>query len=267
MITFAVVGHNEATLLATAIRQAIEAASPGDRVWFVDSASTDDSAAIARSLGAEVVGAPLGKGRAMMTALERCRRGHMCFLDGDIEQSSSNIAVALREATEREDPDMVVGDFDWPGKRFAGAVDGMYRPLVEDLFPDALHVAPRAPFSGFRVLRSGVEAGPLPWRWGAETYLNLHLAASGKHVTTVDLGVYAGPDRLKTTELGWEVAGVILDLAERHGRLDPAMRPSWEGWVREAMAVLSTQPDVGEPPRDYPERLAEVARRPRPSAQ
>ena len=71
MFTFAVVGHNEAPLLATAVRQAMEAVEPGDGVWFVDSESSDDSAAVARSLGAEVVPAPLGKGRAMAAALIR----------------------------------------------------------------------------------------------------------------------------------------------------------------------------------------------------
>ena len=65
MITFAVIGHNEAPTVANAIGQAAEAAESGDRVWFVDSASTDDSAAIATSLGAEVIAAPLGKGQAM----------------------------------------------------------------------------------------------------------------------------------------------------------------------------------------------------------
>jgi hypothetical protein len=53
--TLAVVGRNEAGTLARVIEQAQRAAAPGDRVWFVDSASSDDSAEIARRMGAEVI--------------------------------------------------------------------------------------------------------------------------------------------------------------------------------------------------------------------
>src|SRR5262245_16389662 len=61
--TFAVVGHNEAATLPTALEQALDAAEPDDHVWFVDSASDDGSADVARARGAAVVVAPLGKGR------------------------------------------------------------------------------------------------------------------------------------------------------------------------------------------------------------
>lgn len=266
VVTFAVIGHNEACLLATAIGQAVEAARPGDRVWFVDSASTDGSAAVARSLGIEVLAAPLGKGRAMAAALDRCAGGHLCFLDGDIESSSVNIPLTLREAVEASDADMVVGDFDWPRKAFSGASTGIYRPLVADLFPDAVHIAPRAPFSGFRILDAALDFGSLPPRWGAETYLNVHLAATGRRVDTVDLGVYDGPIRHKTAELGVDSADAILGLAEREGRLDAAMRRSWDAWVERAMVVLRTQPEAGEPAGDYAARLAEVPTWPRPPA-
>jgi hypothetical protein len=266
MVTFAVIGHNEAQLVGAAVAQAIEAAKPGDRVWFVDSASTDGCGDIAGSLGAEVMAAPLGKGRAMATALEGCRHGHICFVDADIERSTVNIPLTLREAIETAGADMVVGEFEWPQKRFHGARAGIYTPLVQDLFPDALRAVPRAPFSGFRIVDAELDLGSLPPRWGAETYLNLHLVAAGRRVATVDLGVYEGPDRLKTAALGRDVAGVILGLAERHGRLDPAMRPPWDEWVDRAMAVLDTQPAAGEPAGDYPERLAKVPGWPRPPA-
>jgi glycosyltransferase involved in cell wall biosynthesis len=266
VVTFAVIGHNEEELLATAIAQAVEAARSGDRVWFVDSASTDGSAALARSLGVEVLAAPLGKGRAMSEVLRRCATGRVCFVDADIETSSVNIPLTLRDAIEASDADMVVGDFDWPRKRFSGAKVGIYRPLVADLFPEALDIAPRMPFSGFRILDAALDIGVLPPRWGSETYLNVHLIATGRRVTTVDLGEYDGPMRLKTAELGADAAEAILELAEREGRLDAAMRPRWEAWVARAMTVLSTQPDSHEPDGDYASRLAEVPTWPRPSA-
>ncbi len=258
--------HNEESLLATAVGQALDAVRPGDRVWVVDSASSDGSAAMARSLGVEVMPAPLGKGQAMSAVLERCRGGHVCFVDADIAESSSNIPLVLRDAIEADGADMVVGEFDWPAKPFSGAQSGIYWPLVADLFPDAAHIAPKTPFSGFRILDTAIGIRRLPPRWGAETYLNLLLTATGRRVGTVDLGVYDGPQRLKAVDLGNDAAAAILDLAERHGRLEEGQRPAWEEWVRRTVEVLSTQPAVGEPVGDYVERLAEAAARPRPPA-
>jgi glucosyl-3-phosphoglycerate synthase len=258
--------HNEEPLAAEAVRQALEAARPGDRIWFVDSASSDGSAGVARSLGVEVMPAPLGKGQAMTAVLERCRSGLVCFLDADIAESSSNIPRVLRDAVDAGGEDMVVGEFDWPAKPFSGAQSGIYRPLVADLFPDAVHIAPKTPFSGFRILDTALGIRRLPPRWGPETYLNLLLTATGRTVGTAYLGVYDGPQRLKAVDLGNDSAAVILDMAERHGRLDRGLRPAWEEWVASMVEVLSTQPGAGEPVGDYVERLAEAAGRPRPPA-
>jgi hypothetical protein len=43
VITFATVGRSEAATLERPVREALEAAVPGDRVLFVDSASSDGS--------------------------------------------------------------------------------------------------------------------------------------------------------------------------------------------------------------------------------
>ena len=83
MITYAVVGHNEAALLVNALEQAFAARREGEPVWFVDSASTDGSGELARAVGADVVGAPLGKGRAVATAVERCETQYICIIDAD----------------------------------------------------------------------------------------------------------------------------------------------------------------------------------------
>ena len=107
--TFAVIGHNEADRLHVALGQALEAARPGDSVWFVDSASTDGSAARAAELGAEIVDAPLGKGRAMMIAIERCCTPYVCFVDGDLESSDCNVPAALRDGVVASEADLVVG--------------------------------------------------------------------------------------------------------------------------------------------------------------
>jgi hypothetical protein len=263
-VTFAVVGHNEAATLANATLQAMDAAGPGDRVWFVDSASSDGSAEIAAQLGAEVIPAPLGKGRAVAEAINRCDTSHICFLDGDLESSSANIPLTLRRALADDDADMIVAEFSWPAKLFAGAVIGVYRPLVSRLFPEALDRYGAMPFSGFRILRSDLPVGSLPSGFGLETYLNVLCAVRGLRTGVVDVGVFNGPVRTKP-ELGLEVAQVLLDMATAHGRLDERLRPEWDAWVAAVMEVLWTQPEPDDPPRDYPARLAAVASRPTPA--
>jgi glycosyltransferase involved in cell wall biosynthesis len=263
-ITYAVVGHNEAELLANAIGQAAEAARPGDSLWFVNGASTDGSEAIAARLGAEVVNAPLGKGRALATALARCETPYICFLDGDIEYSSANIPISLREALFDEPADMIVADFEWPNRRFNVSMTGIYWPLSRALFPEADFG--RIPYSGFRLLRADLPVGALPAGFGVESYLNTLAIARGWRARTIDVGEYRGPVRRKP-DLGWESAEAILDVAEAHGRLDPELRPRWDEWVAETMRVVAAQPDPSkDPPEEYRERLSAAAGRPFPPA-
>lgn len=265
MVTFAVMCRNEERLVANALRQALDAAGPDDRVILADGGSSDGSARVARSLGVEVLAVPAGKGSAMAAVRERFDQGRLCFLDADIERSSGNIAATLAASIAASGTDMVVGDFDWPQKRFTGALDAVYRPLVGALFPEAVAIAPRMPFSGFRVLDASADTGPLPPRWGAETHLNVQLALSGR-VGTADLGVYEGPNRPKTPALAHDASAAILGAAQQHARLDSSRRPAWEDWVAGALPVLVTQPGSGEAAGDYAERLAHVAARPLPAA-
>jgi glucosyl-3-phosphoglycerate synthase len=265
-ITFAVIGHNEADYLARSIGQAAEAARDGDRLVFVDGQSTDGSAEVAGSLGAEVVEAPLGKGQAVAAALERCDTAYLCLIDGDIEHSERNIPLALRDALVDEPAHMILGDFEWRGRRMNHSIAGVYRPLVGALFPEALERFGRIPYSGFRILRADLPLGPLPPGWAVETYLNLVCHVNGWPTRVIELGEYAGPLRRKPL-LGYEVGGAILDLAEADGRLDPALRPRWDDWLEGIMQVLVEQLPPGEEPgEEYLERHKAARSRPFPPA-
>jgi glucosyl-3-phosphoglycerate synthase len=259
VITFAVIGHDEAALLPNAIAQASEAAGDGDRLWFVDSASKDGSADVARSLGIDVVGAPLGKGEAMALAIARCETTYICFVDADIEFSDANIPLSLRRALAEEPADMIVADFVWPSKRFSHAVVGVYRPLVAALFPEAHERFGGFPFSGFRVLRTDLPLGSLPPGFGVETHLNVLCAAERLRTRVIDVGMYEGPVRAKPT-LPKEVGDAILDLAEAYGRLEPGRRRLWDAWVDEVAAVARTQ-TPGDPSEDYLDRFAAATSR------
>jgi glucosyl-3-phosphoglycerate synthase len=265
VITFAVIGHDEAGLLPNAIAQATEAATPDDPLWFVDSASTDGSAEVARSLGVQVVSGPVGKGQAMALAMARCETSHICFVDADIESSSVNIPLSLRDALAEEEADMIMADFHWPERGFHHSILSVYRPLVRVLFPEALTRFGRMPFSGFRVIRSDLPVGPLPRGFGVETHLNLVSTVKGLRTRVIDVGQYQGPVRRKP-ELGAEVGQAILDVAQRSGRLDAQRRPEWDAWLDRTVGVLRTQPHPGEPNVDYMKRFIAVTAQPLPAA-
>jgi hypothetical protein len=262
LITFAVVGHNEAALLANALVQAHAARTPGDSVLFVDSASSDGSGELAHRLGAEVLRAPLGKGRAVAAAIEHCRTPHICLLDADIEQTTVNVPEALRAALERSGADMVVGEFEWPEKEFRPVTTSIWNPLVGALFPEAAAAVTRVPLSGFRIFDVALASEALPPGFGLEVHLNIVGCLDGRRTETVDIGRYSGPIR-RNPGLPAEIATAILDLAESRGRLAASARPAWDDWVEPVLALIGdTSPDDGV----RRTMLTEAAARPLPDA-
>ncbi|MFN2616600.1 MAG: glycosyltransferase [Thermoleophilaceae bacterium] len=263
MITFAVVGRNEAALLENAVEQALEAAEPGERVLFVDSGSSDDSAAVAAASGVEVLSAPRGKGRAIAAVLECCETSHLCLIDADIQESEVNIPLTLAGELRHAPADMLVGEFDWPEKRFLATTVAVYEPLMAALFPDGAGRFGHVPLSGFRLLNTRLALGRLPLGFALEAYLNARVSATGNSFRLVQLGRYRGPVRDKK-DLGREVADALLDLAQELGRLDASRRPEWERWLEEALAVVRARPGPDEPADGYRERLVQISRRPPP---
>ena len=239
MVTFAIVAHNEAATLPTIVGHAREAARDGDRIWLVDSASTDETRRVAARLGVGVLPAPLGKGRAMSVALARCRSGHLCFLDGDIDRSSDNLALRLREAIgSRPEVDMLVGSFG--GNRHARVITpGVYRPLVRALFPEVgVDAFGDKPLSGFRAVRAGLRLGPLPPGYGVDAHLNVVVATQGLVAAPVECRFYRGRVSANAIQIGRDVAAAVLDLGVRHDRLHPRRRRLWEHWVERVLEPL-----------------------------
>jgi len=264
-----VVSHDEAPTLHNAFGQVADAAAPGDPVWLLDSGSTDGSPDVARALGAdEVILAPLGKGHAMTVALERCETTHVCFVDGDLFGSTRNIPLTLREGLAEGEPDMVVAEFSWPGKRLWSATAGLYNPLVGALFPEAVGHVGRTDFSGLRILRRDLGVR-LPPGYGVETFLNIHSALRGWDTRVVDIGDYDGVVR-ENPALARDVAETILDVAVAEGRLDPERRAEWELWAAVVREVLRTASDVDTDDDaavlDYTSRLISAIERPLPPA-
>lgn len=257
--------HNEADRLPYPLGLAFEAAGPRDRVWFVDSASTDDSAAVAAKLGAEVVSAPIGKGRAVARAIDLCQEGYLCLIDGDLEPSGANFPALLKEAVLRERPGMAIGESRQRGRR-RSVIPYVYRPLLGALFPEALDLFGDAPLSGFRALDMDVQLGRIPPGYGLEAHLNVMVSLSGRQTTVVPLPQCNGPLRgyANAAPAALDVAEAILDLAVERGRLDSRARPLWDSWVADVADVIAAQPPPGAPGEEFLATVAELGTRPLP---
>lgn len=267
-MTFAVVGHNEAGTIADAARQVRAAAAVGDATVFVDSASTDDSAARAEAAGLTVWAAPIGKGAAMKHALGRARGEWLIFLDADIFGSERNLASALADGVRgHPDAGMVIGDFSDkdPGGVLSNTI-GVYEPLIAALFPEVEGQCGSKPLTGFRAVRLSAIADParLPDDFGIESWLNVEVGIGRRGLEVVDLGWYEGRFLYKPT-MGCEIGRACLDAAECFGRLDPRVRPAWEGWVAEVVDVVAGYDGSAGQRRGYLQRLDEVRTRPLPA--
>jgi glucosyl-3-phosphoglycerate synthase len=261
-ITFAVVGRDEADSLALPLRLAFEASREGDEVVFVDSASRDGSADVAAALGASVIRAPAGKGRAMAAAWHRARGDHICFLDADVLSMERNVAVVLRDLVEVADPDLAIADFDEPGRRRA-VTPAIYRPLRAALFGDLAGGDAPSPLSGFRAVRTARPMRPLPPGYGAEVHLELEVAVTGGRIVRGHAGRFSGKLReyRNVAAIAADVATAILDAAEAHGRLDRDRRPEWDAWVQPIVDHLRVQPPIDADATAHTAALLELGQR------
>jgi glucosyl-3-phosphoglycerate synthase len=264
--TFAVVGRNEAPRLAGMVGLAQQAAIHDDRVWFVDSASEDDSIAVARSLGVEVLEAPAGKGRAMAVAIDRCDSEYICFLDADLFHWTLNVPAVLRAEAVRTGAGMIVGAYRDDRRRVI--LPYLYWPLVDALFPDFGRACGPTAMSGMRVIDAALVLKPLPPGYGAETYLNLTFAAAGHEIVVADIGDLRGPLRgyANVQESAIAATTEILNFAVRSGRLDTTRRPDWERWLGHVLDAIGVPPPPGAPDEEYLAAVAAAAARPLPAA-
>jgi glucosyl-3-phosphoglycerate synthase len=263
ILTIAVIGHNEAPTLGHALEQALQAERDGVEVVFLDSGSTDGSDRIAAGYGVRRIDAPVGKGRAMRQALAGCPTRHLAFVDADIHGSSANIPALLADAAG-SGHHLVVGDFREAEPGVASNTLAVYEPLVARLFPEAAGRYGSKPLTGFRVLDTTVDWGPVPPGFGVEAHLNVTAALlPGARLAVADIGEYRGRFLFKPA-MGLEIAAAVLDLAEATGRLRTADRPAWDAWVRVAVDHIATY--RGEPERReaFRTRLLELATRPLP---
>jgi hypothetical protein len=105
--------YNEAAAIATVVER-VHADAPGFDVIVIDDGSTDETAALARAAGAQVVKLPfnLGIGGAVQAGfVYACEQGYdyMAQVDGDGQHDPSQLGLLLERMLDEPELDMVCG--------------------------------------------------------------------------------------------------------------------------------------------------------------
>lgn len=266
-ITFAVVGHNEAETLERTLLAARLVARSTDRVVFVDSASTDESAEIAAWSGFDVHLAPIGKGRAMQVALDCAETDWVIFLDADITDSEHSIARVLSAAVRTAGPGvrMIIGDHTRDTAAPQSVTMGVVEPLMAALYPGRQSSFGRSALSGQRAVhRDLLGERRLPPDFGVEAYLNCLAATLPIDATrVVRIGWLEHPFKFKPF-MAREVASGLLDAAQDDILISSTERPMWDDWVEVVRLVIATYTGTEAERPTYLKRLAEVSSQPLP---
>jgi glycosyltransferase involved in cell wall biosynthesis len=180
--------RNAATVRAAATNDRV------DLVVVVDDGSTDDTAAVARDAGAEIVRLERnrGKGTALQTGAAYVARHEgetdsprsLLFVDADLEESVVETA-ALTAPVLAGEADMTIAIL--PPQRTAGGGRGFVVRLAREGVEKLTGWTPTQPLSGMRCLsREAFEAAlPLAKGWGVEVGLTVDLLRQGLRVVEV----------------------------------------------------------------------------------
>ena len=129
---------NEAARIGDVVRYAWADAATA-QVVVVDDSSIDDTAALAREAGAEVVtSSMLGKGASMRDGVLAASQGLVVYLDGDLSGLRPGIVSDLCRPLMADEADFVKARFGRGGGR---VTELTARPMLQVFFPELARFA------------------------------------------------------------------------------------------------------------------------------
>ncbi len=189
-IAVIVAARNEADRIGETLA-ALRGALPGAALWVADDASTDGTAEVAMTAGAQVVsrGRPHGKGANVGAAAEAVlsaspEPGLVLLCDGDLGASAAELAPLL-DAVERGECDLAVAAF----SRRVGGGFGVALGFARWTIRRRCGLATNAPISGQRALRTEALRAVLPFArgYGMEVGMTIDAVRAGYRLREYEL--------------------------------------------------------------------------------
>ena len=215
-----IAAHNEADRIAATVN-AVARIPEVTRTVVVDDGSEDDTAFLAKAMGAEVVRLPenRGKGAALQAGLEQADGDIVVLLDADLGGTAIH-AGKLLNAILADEADLAIARFPEAKKPSGfGLAQGLARMGIGWL----CGVRPRWPMSGQRAMRREVVDAILPLApgFGVEPAMTIDAIRAGFRVVEV-----ACPFEHRRTGRNW--AG----FRHRGRQFFDVLRAIWSRWRR-----------------------------------
>lgn len=173
-----------------------------DQIIVINDCSQDNTSALAKSAGAEVIDLPhnLGKGGALNFGLQYAKGEIVALLDGDLGKTASEVEKLL-DPVLTDKADMTIARFP-PAKKKGGF--GMVANLAKKGIRWFTGLEVASPLSGQRVMRRSVidQIGPFESGFGVEVGLTIDVFRHGFRVKEI-------PVQMTHAETGRDLAGFL----------------------------------------------------------
>lgn len=193
--------YNESKNIVDTVK-AIKSIHKINQVLVINDCSPDDTGALAKSAGAEVIDLPrnLGKGGALNHGLQFATGDIIGLIDGDLGKSASEVEKLLDPVLD-DKADMTIAKFP-PAKRKGGF--GLVTWLAKKGIRWFTGLEVASPLSGQRVMRRTVleQTGAFESGFGVEVGLTIDVFRHGFRVKEV-------PVQMTHAETGRDLAGFL----------------------------------------------------------
>ncbi|MBL8340417.1 MAG: glycosyltransferase [Rubrivivax sp.] len=227
---------NEAARIGEVVRYALADPATAE-VVVIDDSSIDDTAALARAAGAQVVTSTmLGKGASMRDGTLAAGQDVLVFLDGDLSGLRPGIVSDLARPLVEDRADFVKARFGRSGGR---VTELTAKPMLKVFFPEISHFS--QPLGGLiAARRSLLRALAFEDGYGVDIGLLIDAHRAGARLTEVDIGSLEHDSQplVDLALMANEVSRVIYQRAKAAGRLHVEQIAAMHETQRQAAAAL-----------------------------
>ncbi|MFJ6673221.1 glycosyltransferase [Actinosynnema sp. NPDC091369] len=272
-VSVVIPAHDEEATIADVVSESARGlALLGASGQVVVSASgcTDRTAEVARSAGALVVEAGLGKGTAILAGVKAADGDVVCLVDGDLRYYGDPPLVPLLVGPILDGlADATVSDLYWRPLYPQLWLCGFFAPLAGTLFPELLPKVGSTPWTGQRAAVRELWPDTLPDGFTADLALLLHWNERAVRMRPVLADDWMNPQRPKPDLMAQEFELLVAHAVER-GRVAPDGVTRLREWFASAHRLMAEYEPGRHDPQGFESAvldrsLAELRARLRPA--